>query len=155
MKYAIRNDGLGWRSVGGPEDVGPDETFSADVPSPRAMALAIALAAIKTERDRLRFEGGVKVGGHWFLSNQTATTEYNSIINLGAPDATVIRPNWRTMDGAEVPMSPFLAKQIIVAGFAQAAAIDDAALAHKSAMEASADPASYDFSADWPEVYGE
>lgn len=110
---------------------------------------------IKAERDRLRFEGGVKVGGNWFLSNQTATTEYNSIINLGAPDATVIRANWRTMDGAEVPMSPGLAKQIIVAGFAQAAAIDDTALAHKSAMEASVDPASYDFSAGWPEVYEE
>lgn len=111
---------------------------------------ALKWAEIKGERDRLRFDGGVQVDGHWFLSNQTATVEYNSIINLGLPDATVIRPNWRTIDGAEVPMSPGLAKQIIAAGIAQAAALDDAAQAHKAAMEKSSDPSAYDFSTGWP-----
>lgn len=111
--------------------------------------------AIKAERDRRRFDGGVQVGGHWYLSNQTACVEYNSIINLGLPDAAVIRPNWRTMNGAAVPMSPGLAKQIIVAGLAQAAAIDDAAQAHKAAMLASADPSVYAFSGGWPEIYGD
>lgn len=110
---------------------------------------------IKAERDRRRFDGGVKVGGHWFLSNQTASVEYNSIINLGMPDAAVVRPNWRTMDGTEVPMSPALAKQIIMAGLAQAAAIDDAAQAHKTAMLASANPSAYDFSGGWPAIYGD
>lgn len=28
MSYAIRNDGLGWRSVSGPQDVMADETYS-------------------------------------------------------------------------------------------------------------------------------
>lgn len=28
MSYAIRNDKQGWRAVGGPDDVGPDEYFS-------------------------------------------------------------------------------------------------------------------------------
>lgn len=28
MSYAVRNDGMGWRSVNGPDDVGPDETYS-------------------------------------------------------------------------------------------------------------------------------
>lgn len=32
MSYAIRNDGQGWRSVNGQEDVGPDETFSQSQP---------------------------------------------------------------------------------------------------------------------------
>lgn len=119
-----------------------------------AVIHAIKWAEIKRERDRIRFEGGVMVGGHWYLSHQTATVEYNSIINLGLPDATVIRPNWRTMDGSEVPMSPGLAKQIIVAGFAQAAAIDDAAQTHKTAMEACDDPSVYDFSIGWPAIFG-
>lgn len=158
--YAFKDDGDGYYEVEADNEASLPEwtkrlTMCAVAEIQRDKVIEAMWGLIKTERDRLRFEGGVKVGGHWFLSNQTATTEYNSIINLGAPDATVIRPNWRTMDGAEVPMSPALAKQIIVAGFAQAAAIDDSALAHKSAMEASADPASYDFSGDWPEVYGE
>jgi len=108
---------------------------------------------IKAKRDQLRFNGGIKVSGHWFKSDMIACAEYNSIINLGLPNATVLRPNWRTMDNGEVAMTPSLAKQIIQAGFSQAAAIDDAAQAHKTAMEASQDPASYDFSGGWPEVF--
>lgn len=36
MGYAVRNDGKGWRSVGGPEGVGGDETFSEAQPAPIA-----------------------------------------------------------------------------------------------------------------------
>lgn len=32
MSYAIRTDGQGWRAVGGPDDVGPDEVFSTERP---------------------------------------------------------------------------------------------------------------------------
>lgn len=109
---------------------------------------------IKSKRDYLRFNGGIKVGDNWFLSTQIAATEYNSIINLEVSNTTVVRSNWRTMNGALVDMTKSLAKQIIAAGIQQAAAIDDAALAHKAAMEASADPAAYDFSGGWPETFG-
>ncbi|WP_368640574.1 hypothetical protein ABRZ04_05175 [Castellaniella ginsengisoli] len=34
MSYAIQNDGLGWRAVNGPDDVGPDETYSETAPAP-------------------------------------------------------------------------------------------------------------------------
>lgn len=40
MSYAIRNDGQGWRAVNAPEDVGIDETFSQEIPSPAAPSLA-------------------------------------------------------------------------------------------------------------------
>lgn len=33
MSYAIRNDGLGWRAINGPADVGSDETFSETQPA--------------------------------------------------------------------------------------------------------------------------
>lgn len=59
------------------------------------------------------------------------------------------------MDGAEVDMTPALARKILLAGFEQRCAIDDAALAHKAAMEASADPSAYDFSSGWPKIFGE
>ena len=36
MGYAVRNDGLGWRAVGGPEDAGQDEHFVEEQPAPVA-----------------------------------------------------------------------------------------------------------------------
>lgn len=33
MSYAIRNDGLGWRSVNSADDVGVDETYSVEQPA--------------------------------------------------------------------------------------------------------------------------
>lgn len=33
MSYAIKNDDSGWRAVTGPDDVGPDETYSQDQPT--------------------------------------------------------------------------------------------------------------------------
>ena len=110
---------------------------------------------IKAKRDQLRFDGGVKVGMHWFLSSEIATSEYNTLLLLsaGIPDTTVLRANWRTIDGAVVDMTPALVKQILTAGFAQVAAIDDAAQTHRAAMEAAADPAAYNYSAGWPATF--
>lgn len=113
--------------------------------------------SIKTERDRRRFDGGVKVDSHWFLSTPITTSEYNSLllISAGYPDTTVLRAAWRTMGGTTIDMTPVLARSVLSAGLAQVAAIDDAAQAHRVAMEASANPAAYDFSQGWPLVYGE
>lgn len=113
--------------------------------------------SIKAERDRRRFTGGVKVSDHWFLSTTVATGEYAVLSQIGAnlPADTVLRSAWRTMDGAEVDMTPALVSQILTAGFATIAAIDDAAKAHKAALAASADPSAYDFSTGWPAIYGE
>lgn len=113
--------------------------------------------AIKAERDRRQLDGGVKVGQHWFLSTERATSEYNTIVNAtrAIPDTTIIRAGWRTMDGAEIDMTPSLAIQILTAGIAQRCAIDDAAQSHKAALQASSDPLAYDLSTGWPAIYGE
>lgn len=50
MSYAIRNDGQGWRSVDGPEDVGADEVFSPTQPAPVYNASAIIEAKKQTVR---------------------------------------------------------------------------------------------------------
>lgn len=158
MSYAVRKDGQGWRAISSAADVGPDEVFSESEPAPSDERIKEEKwKDIKAERDRRRFDGGVKVGGHWFLSTGIATSEYNSLIlmSVGLPDTTVLRADWRTMDGAKVDMTPVLVKQILAAGFAQIAAIDDAAQAHRAAMEASVDPSTYDFSIGWPTVFGE
>ena len=55
MSYAIRNDGKGWRAVGGPEDIGPDETYSeAQPPMPAASGdkIKAQIAAIEATQGR-------------------------------------------------------------------------------------------------------
>lgn len=113
---------------------------------------------INAHRDNLRFNGGVKVGANWFLSTAIATAEYNSLLLLsaGLPEDMVLRAGWRTMDGTKVDMTPALVKQVLAAGFAKVAAIDDVSEGHKDALKAAADVdevAAYDWSAGWPEVF--
>lgn len=119
------------------------------------MVKSIKWEAIKSERDRRRFNGGVQVAEHWFKSDGIATSEYNSLalLSAGLPAHTVLRAAWRTMDGATVDMTPALVSQIIAAGFSTVAAIDDVAMAHKAALADSPDPATYDYSAGWPAIF--
>ncbi len=58
MSYAIRNDGLGWRAVNGPDDLGPDEYFSATVPEPLAPLAVTEITAVQ----------GLKAIDHFGLS---------------------------------------------------------------------------------------
>lgn len=110
---------------------------------------------IKAKRDDLQLNGGVKVGLNWFLTTDRAVGEYTSLalISTGLPDTTILRAGWRTMNGVLIDMTPLLVKQILSAGFTQIAAIDTVSQNHKAAMELSATPEAYDFSAGWPVVY--
>lgn len=166
MSYAIRNDGLGWRSVSGQEDVGPDETFSADFPTPRAMNLSAAWCAIKVERDR-RKAGGVQVAGKWFHTDSDSRTQHlglkdeaRDVLAAGGSlaDHLVIDGApvvWKTMDGSFLPITGQRAFDVVAA----AKVLDKRAFAcaeeHRIAMEASDEPANYDYSAGWPPVYQE
>lgn len=113
---------------------------------------------IKALRDKLTLDGGCKVGTNWFLSTERARGEYTTmaLVAAGAPAAYVIVAGWRTMQpGAVVDMTPALVKQIMTAGLSQAGAIDAVAQSHRATMEASVDPANYNFSGGWPAIYGE
>lgn len=126
------------------------------VPITQPDPIPIMWEKIKAERDDRIFNGGVNVGTMWFLSTERARTEYTTMLVLTSayPPDTVIRAGWRTMQvGVEVDMTPNLLSQILVAGMAVVAAIDDVAQAHIAAMTASADPASYDYSTGWPEHF--
>lgn len=59
------------------------------------------------------------------------------------------------MDGSFVTMTAILAQQILGAGAASDQAIFATAETHRAAMETSVDPAGYDFSGEWPKVFGE
>ena len=109
--------------------------------------------AINGERDRRIQTGGYKVGAKWFHSDTFSRTQQMCLVMLGAniPANTL----WKTMDGTTVTMTQALAGQIFATAAASDIAIFAAAETHKAAMEASADPASYDFSTGWPKVFGE
>jgi hypothetical protein len=131
-----------------------------DIPQPAPVpiptpdeAKASMWEAIKAERDRRTDQGGYKVGTKWFHSDQRSRSQQLGLVLLGANIPAGLQ--WKTMDGSFVAMTQTLAGQILAAGAASDQAIFAVAETHKAAMEASADPASYDFSAGWPKSFGE
>lgn len=126
--------------------------------------------AIKAERDR-RKSGGfkVKVGSSnkWFHSDADSRIQHlglkdkardliagggamtDKLTILGLP------VKWKTMDGSFVDVTAQVAFDIVAAAGDLDAQLFVAAETHKAAMESSADPASYDFSAGWPKSFGE
>ena len=109
--------------------------------------------AIKAERDHRTDQGGYEVGSKWFQSDQRSRSQQLGLVLLGANIPAGLQ--WKTMDGSFVTMTQTLAQQILAAGAASDQAIFAAAETHRVAMEASADPVSYDYSGGWPKIYGE
>lgn len=108
--------------------------------------------AIKAERDR-RKAGGVKVGAKWFHSDDGSLIQQMGLVMMGASIPANLQ--WKTMDGTFITMTQTLASQVFQAVAASDQAIFTAAETHRATMEASADPASYDYSTGWPKIYGE
>jgi hypothetical protein len=109
--------------------------------------------AIKAERERRTLSGGYQAGGKWFHSDLISRGQQLglNVLNGSVPPGIM----WKTMDGSFIEMTWALAQQILAAASQSDRAIFLAAEAHRAAMEASADPANYDFSGGWPPVYGE
>ena len=107
---------------------------------------------IKGERDR-RKAGGVKVGAKWFHSDDGSRIQQMSLVMMGASIPANLQ--WKTMDGTFITMTQTLASQVFQAVAASDQAIFTAAETHRATMEASADPAAYDYSTGWPKIYGE
>ena len=107
---------------------------------------------IKAERDRRIQDGGYKVGTKWYHSDTFSRTQQMGLVMMGA-NIPANTP-WKTMDGSFVVMTQTLAGQIFGAAAASDIAIFSAAETHRAAMEASADPAAYDFTGGWPPMFG-
>jgi hypothetical protein len=117
----------------------------------RATTQTAKWGAIKQTRD-LRKTGGVNVDGKWFHSDAESRIQQLGLVMMGANVPSV---QWKTMDGTFVTMSQTLATQIFQAVATLDMTLFSAAEAHRAGMEASARPDQYDFSAGWPEYYGE
>jgi hypothetical protein len=107
---------------------------------------------IRSERDRRTQEGGFHVGDHWFHSDTFSRSQQLGLVLMGASMPAI---QWKTMAGEFVAMTPALAQQILTAGAESDLAIFSAAEQHRAAMLASPNPSAYDFSINWPPIYGE
>jgi len=116
-----------------------------------ARAREAAWEAIKVERDR-RADLGVKVGPHWFHSDQKSRTQQLGLVLLGANIPAGLQ--WKTLTLTPppvfVPMTQQLAKAIVSATAASDTTIFTAAEVHRIAVESSTAPQNYDFSTGWP-----
>lgn len=138
------------------------------VPQPAPTAAEVKTGkweAIKAERDR-RKGGGFKVGTLWFHSDADSRIQHlglkdkardliaaggamtDNLAILGQPQ------RWKTMDGSFATITAQLAFDIVAAAGDLDARLFAVADTHRAAMEAAADPATYDFSAGWPESFG-
>lgn len=118
---------------------------------------------IKAERDRLIQGGGYALDGYWFHSDAYSLDQQQCLILSamqvkaagGDMNAPLMATPWYAMGRVPVEMTASLALRLLPASMAQQVAILEAAKAHKAALDACADPASYDFSEGWPTVFGD
>lgn len=134
-----------WMQQWAVEDLPPEQ-----VAINRTAAQAVSWERIKTERDRRKYLG-VKVGAHWFHSDDSSRIQQLGLVLLGQGLPAV---QWKTLTFTPppvfVPMTPALAVGIMVATAQSDTAVFAAAEAHRQAMEASAMPEAYDHSGGWP-----
>ena len=127
------------------------ETLTPPSPAPLAERQVAAWERIKQVRDRRKYLG-VKVGEHWFHSDDPSRIQQIALAMMG--NAIPAGLMWKTLTTTPPPvfveMTPALAQGIFTATAASDAAIFAAAEAHRVEMEASPAPEGYDFSASWP-----
>lgn len=121
-----------------------------------AFEMGVVWAQIKTERDN-RKAGGFKIEVSpgvfkWFHSDEPSRIQQLGLMMAGASVPAI---PWKTMDGSFVTMSPAVAAAIFQQAFVLDAALFTIAEQHKAAMEASSDPADYDFLTGWPERFAD
>lgn len=109
---------------------------------------------IKANRDE-RMNGGFKVEVEpevfkWYHSDTKSRIQHLGLLMAGAAVPPI---PWKTMDGTWVPMSQAIAQAIFNSAMVLDVALSTAGEQHKAAMEASEDPASYDYSGGWPENF--
>ena len=122
-----------------------------EVAANQAAATKSAWERIKVERDRRKYLG-VKVGEHWFHSDDPSRIQQIALAMMGAAIPAGLM--WKTLTLSQSPvfveMTPALAQGIFTATAASDAAIFAAAETHRTAMEAMPDPENYDCTTGWP-----
>lgn len=151
MSYAIRDDGLGWRAVGGPDDVGSDEFYSTTQPVPTPVTLVdiAAKLCVQIDRDsdaaRLRIAGDPLRAIEYQLAEQEAAA-YRAAGYSGAVGGAV--QSWADAKGwtAQAAADDIL---VVAAAWNQALyALRDIRLKGKEAVKAATDESAATTAAD-------
>lgn len=112
---------------------------------------AAKVTAIKTERDRRKFNG-VFTNNKWIHSDTYSRTQWLGMVMMGA-NLPVIE--WTTMDGTTISTTPTLAQAV----FQGTATLDATLFAYAKslaiAVNESTDPNSIDITTGWPVTFGE
>lgn len=131
---------------------------------PPAASAAEIWDRINSKRDATKV-GGVKVGTKWYHTDTESRIQHLGLLEkartaraAGGTDATRLQAlgqdiKWKTMDGSFIYLTVKHAEDIFAAVTDLDAAAFAAAETHRVAMEASADPAAYDFSVGWPATF--
>lgn len=150
------------------EQLGETVPAGASLEKPQAspeQTRASAWEKIKAERDRRLLTGGfpllVDGAEKWFHSDHTSRSQQLALDALasrmkaaGAADGALVTPvPWKTMDGSKLPMTVGLALKLLPAIATQEGQNHQAAETHRASMEASDDPAAYDFTGGWPPAF--
>lgn len=132
-----------------------------DPPAPTAAEI---WDRIKSKRDAVK-AGGVKVGTKLYHTDTESRIQHLGLLEKaraaragGGTDATRLQAlgqdiKWKTMDGSFIYLTVKHVEDIFAAVTDLDAAAFAAAETHRVAMEASADPAAYDFSVGWPATF--
>ncbi|WP_428001791.1 DUF4376 domain-containing protein [Acidovorax sp.] len=143
--YRAASEGVavGWLDDG--------QAFTAPPAASLGHRQAAAWERIKAERDRRKVLG-VKVGAHWFHSDDSSRIQQLALMMMGAGIPPGLQ--WKTLTTTPPPVFVTMT-QALAAGIFQATAASDAAIfqaceVHRVAMEASGTPEAYDFSGGWP-----
>lgn len=127
------------------------ESLTPPSPAPLAERQVAAWERIKQERDRRKYLG-VKVGAHWFHSDDPSRIQQLALAMMGNTIPAGLM--WKTLTTTPPPvfveMTPALAQGIFPATAASDAAIFAAGETHRVAMEAMPDPENYDCTTGWP-----
>ena len=134
-------------------------------PAPDSAAVkASQWEAIKAKREQVK-AGGVKVGTKWFHSDIESRVQHlglkdkaRDLLSAGGTMTDRLQVGgsdiqWKTQNGTLIYITAQIAFDIVAAVGVLDAQAHYAAEVHKATMEASADPAAYDFSGGWPAVY--
>ena len=125
-------------------------------PTPEQIAATIAQQKadiweqIKAHRDQRKAQG-VKVSGKWYHSDADSRIQQLGLVMMGASIPAGLQ--WKTMDGSFVTMTQALAGAIFQSTAASDMAIFAVAEQHRAALNASADPAAYNWQSGWPATF--
>lgn len=146
------------RNYGWPEDIVLSEGLQdmLDAPSPEETFEEIQedqWQRIQDIRDG-RIGGGVEVDGKWYYTDGESKTRYLSLVIAGP---ALMPPNieWKTMDGSKVIMSHALALRIYIKAMEMTNVIYQYGEALKYDLYQATEPAQFNITVGWPQVYAD